>query len=56
MNPVYRPRLPEGVKPIEIFKTEDGKWQLNVEGRPTLKTDDIDIIDRIAEMYYERSA
>jgi len=56
MEPVYRRRLPEGVKPIEIFRTKDGKWQLNVEGKPTLKTDDVNIIDRIAEMYYARSA
>ncbi|NDF37163.1 MAG: hypothetical protein EB156_05185 [Euryarchaeota archaeon] len=56
MDPVYRRRLPEGVKHIEIFKTKDGKWQLNVEGKPILKTDDVNIIDRISEMYYARSA
>ena len=56
MNPVYRPRLPEGVRAVEMFKTENGKWQLNIEGKPILKTDDLAILERIVEHYYERSA
>ena len=56
MNQVYRKRLPEGVKAVEFFETTDGKWQLNIEGKPVLKTDDIAILERIAENYYARSA
>lgn len=56
MNKVYRKRLPEGVKAVEFFETTDGKWQLNIEGKPVLKTDDIAALERIAENYYARSA